>query len=154
MAAKRLPTLILLVLMMACAKPSSLDYIGINKIDIVNWGFPNSELEIELQFFNPNRQNFQLKETDIELHLNDIYLGRAILDSVIFVPKLDSVDIPLKMSVSTLGAASNIIRGLQDSSFRVRLNGNTKLGKSGIFINYPVKYEGLWSRSKLMNSAQ
>ena len=50
--------------------------------------------------------------------------------------------IPLTVKVQTLSAASGLLQQLSDSTVLVRFDGNAKLGRGGVFLNYPIKYEG------------
>lgn len=150
MALKRFPALLLIILLAACAKPSDLEYVGIDNINVLKWGLSTSDVGMDLKFYNPNRQRFQLREADIEVHINGEYLGRAILDTMINVPNRDTFSIPLTMSVSTLTAAANLVKTFRDSTVQIQLEGNTRLGKSGLVVKYPIKYQGSWKNADLL----
>ena len=74
--------------------------------------------------------------------MNNELLGHSLLDSVINIPKRDTFFIPLEVTVQTLGTASRMVQSLADTSVMLKVTGTARLGKSGVYMNYPINYEG------------
>lgn len=144
MAKKLFPALLIAIIFTACAKPSDLEFVEIRNVEVLNWGLSTSDIGIGLAFYNPNKQVYQLKEADIGVYINEAYLGRATLDSVFRVPSRDTFLLPVIMQVSTGTAFTSLLSSIQKNDIIIRLDGSTKLGKSGVFIKYPVNYTGSW----------
>ena len=134
------------LLIVSCTKPKDLEYVDIQNVRLLKMGLKEAEVGIDLRFFNPNRQRVQMKDAQVDVFINDQFIGKSTLDSTVDIPKRDTFLVPVKLKVETLATASNLIQSIGDSAVLIRLDGKAKLGKSGIFFNYPVKYE---TRQKL-----
>ena len=84
----------------------------------------------------------QLKEGEVDVYINDKYLGKSNLDSMIQVPSKDTFFIPIIMKVDMGNIFSNMVQIMANPEVNVKLEGRAKMGKRGIFINYPIRYEG------------
>ena len=131
------------VLMFAgCAKPKGFKFLGFQNPKVNSWGLKESVVGFEVRLFNPNNYQLQIKNASVDVFLNGELLGHSDLDSLIKVPKNDSFAIPLQMTVQTSRAVGGLISRANDTAFVVKLEGNARVGKGGLFFNYPIKYEG------------
>lgn len=139
------PTLLAFVIVLiisACTRPKDLEYVDFQNFKVLEMGLQESRVGMHIRFFNPNNQRAQLKDARADVYINNIYLGKTQIDSLIQIPKRDTFAVPIVLRVGTLAAATNILQSLGDSSALIRLEGNAKLGKAGIFKDYPIKFEG------------
>ena len=130
------------VALFACAKPKDLEYVDFKNLKVLKWGFVESTVGMDIAFYNPNKSNLQLKKADVDVFINNTYLGKSTLDTLVRIPARDTFLLPITMRVKTGGALTNILRIVSDSSVLIRMEGNASFGKSGVFLNYPIKYEG------------
>ena len=138
----RLICLACLVLALAsCAKRKNFDYLGLQNVKVLKWGIKETTVGMDVQFYNPNSA-LQLKKAEVDVHINNQYLGRTVIDSLINIPKKDTFIIPMTMKMETISAVSGILQSMSDTSVLIKLDGKATVGKSGVFFNYPVKYEG------------
>lgn len=144
MARNLFPALLVALIFTACAKPSDLEFLEIKNFEVLNFGLNTSDVGVGLSFYNPNKRIFQLKEAEIDVFFNEVFIGKATMDSTLFVPARDSFLLPVKMQVSTGTAFTSLLSALKEPEINIRLEGSTKLGKSGVFVKYPVKYSGKW----------
>jgi LEA14-like dessication related protein len=126
----------------SCAKPKDLEYVDFRNFKVLKWGLKESTVGIDVDFYNPNKSKLQLKKADVDVYINDTYLGKSTLDSLVRIPARDTFSLPVTMRVQTGGALTNILRIVADSSVLIRMEGNASFGKGGVFLNYPIKYEG------------
>ena len=84
----------------------------------------------------------QLKEAQVDVFFNDKFVGHSVLDSLIEIPKADTFLIPVSMDVKLKSLLANAAQLLLNPDVMVRLNGNARVGKGGVFVNVPIKYEG------------
>ncbi len=136
------PALSGVLLLGACSKPKPPEFIGIENFKVLKMGLSESTLGIGVKMFNPNKTSMQIKNADIDIFINEMKLGRSVLDSTIYVPKNDTFSIPLEVKVQTLTGATKFLESLEDTAVNFRVSGNAKLGKAGVFVNYPLLYEG------------
>lgn len=140
---KRLLGLLLLFAVLSCAKPKELEYIAFNNLKVLQMGFKESTVAMDVEFFNPNRYPLQLKKADVDVYINNIFLGKSTLDSLVRIPAKDTFMIPVLMRVETGSALTNIFKIVSDSSVLIKMDGHATFGRGGLFLTYPIKYEGL-----------
>jgi hypothetical protein len=138
-----------ILLAVSCAKPKDFDYLGFQNVKVLKWGIKETTVGMDVQFYNPNAR-LQLKHADVEVHINNKYLGRTVMDSLIYIPKKDTFIIPMIMTIETVSAVSGMLQSVSDTSVLVKLNGKATVGKSGVFLNYPIKYEGNQKMTKVL----
>ncbi len=137
------PTLCCLLLF-AC-KTKDLEYLSFNNMKMVKLGYPESTVSLEVTCYNPNKFGMRLESMNTDVFINGDFLGKAMIDSMLDVPKKDTFTIPVKMEVkmgNTLNGLMKMINNTADSSLLdLKMDGKARLKKGGIFINYPIHYQ-------------
>lgn len=140
---------IVVALLGSCAKPKNFEYLGFDNVKILKWGISETTVGMDVKFYNPNSA-LQLKRAEVDVEINRKFLGRTVIDSLINIPKKDTFIIPMVMKMETLNAVSGILKSVSDTAVLVKMDGKALVGKKGIFLNYPIKYEGLQKTSKML----
>lgn len=135
--------LVLLYTLSSCSKPKPPQYAGFENFRIEKASVSNTILATDVKLFNPNSYNLQLKSADVQVYLNDKYLGRSVLDSLINLPSKDTATFPIRMQASAKDILSNGAKLFFNPEVKIRITGNAKAGRSGVFINVPINYEGM-----------
>lgn len=138
-----------IMLMTSCAKPKNFDYLGFDNIKVLKWGIKETVVGMDVKFYNPNSA-LQLKRAEVDVQVNNKYLGRTVIDSLIRIPKRDTFFIPMTMTIETVSAVSGILQSVSDSTVMVKLDGQATVGRSGVFFKYPIKYEGAQKTEKVL----
>jgi LEA14-like dessication related protein len=125
-----------------CGKPKQPDYIDFQHLKIKKAGLNQSVITFDLRYFNPNSYRLQLKQSSVDVYFNDKFVGHSSLDSLIHIPARDTFLIPVSMQLDMKSLVKNAVQLLMNPDVMVKLNGNAKVGKGGIFINVPINYEG------------
>lgn len=125
-----------------CKKPKSLQYLGLQNFDLPSIGIGKSVLTADVRFYNPNNFNMRLKEVEVDISVNEKYLGHSKLDSLIRIPKNDTFFIPLKVNVDMKSLLTNSLMAVLSKEVDVKIEGKTKIGKGGIYFNFPIFYQG------------
>jgi LEA14-like dessication related protein len=125
-----------------CGKPKTPDYIDFQHLRLAKAGLDRSVITFDLRYYNPNNFKMQLKEAQVDVYFNDKFVGHSVLDSLINIPKKDTFFIPVSMEVKLKNVLSNAAQLLLNPDVMVKLNGNARVGKGGIFVNVPINYEG------------
>lgn len=133
----------------SCTKPKDLEFVDISNLRMIKWGLTESLVGVEIRLYNPNNQRVQVKDPVAKIYANSAYLGETRMDSVVMVPRMDTFSIPLVLKVQTVTAISQLLEALSDSMVNVKVEGNVKMGKGGVFITYPIRYEQLQRVSDL-----
>lgn len=132
-------------LLIACAKPTQLDYLGVQNIKVLQFGLKESTVSLDVQYYNPNKYPLTMKQADVDVYVNDKYFGKTIVDSTIRIPKRDTFLMPVLLKVDMNTTALQLIQtiGQGQKEVLVKMEGKAKVGRGGIFINYPIHYEGM-----------
>jgi len=64
------------------------------------------------------------------------------LDTLIHIPAQDTFYVPLSMKLNLGEFLKNGLQLLLNPEVRFKIVGNARVGKSGIYKNFPVSYEG------------
>ena len=146
----RILTAVLIVATIAsCAKPKDLEFVDIQNIKMVKWGMSESVVGLDVRFYNPNKKQVKLKDAIAKVYVNSAFLGETNMDTTISVPKNDTFSVPLLLKVQTATALAKMMETAKDSAVTVMVEGTVKMGKAGVFLTYPIKYEKLQSLADL-----
>lgn len=141
---KLLSPLLLSLLILSC-KTKPLEYVSFQNLKMVKLGFPNSTISLDVNCYNPNKFGVVLNRLESDVYVNKEFLGKALLDSSITVPRRDSFLVPVKMEVkmgSTMNSLLQLMSSNADSTtLLIKLDGKARVKKGGLVINYPISYE-------------
>lgn len=125
----------------SCRQIVAPEYVSIDNIQFGGEGFSKVTLSADVRLYNPNRSNLTFKSGSLDIYVDNRLLGHTELDSTIHIAKLDTFTVPIAVKLNMGNVLGNALSlGLKDSVL-VRLDGNVRVGKSGVFITRPVKYE-------------
>jgi LEA14-like dessication related protein len=139
----------IMAILASCAKPKDLEFVDIQNIKVVKWGLSESVIGLDVRFYNPNKQQVKLKDAVAKVYVNSAFLGDTNMDSTVVVPRRDTFAVPLLLKVQTATAIAKMMETAKDSAVTVRVDGTVKMGKAGVFLTYPIKYEKLQSLADL-----
>ena len=126
-----------------CSKPQPLHYLDFQNFHITEVVKGRSDISAELKFYNPNSYKLRLKHADMSFYVNDQYFGRSVLDTMMVIPRADTFLIPVSMKeVQLQKVLLNGLGALITNEFAVRLDGSAKIGKAGVYFNFPIHYTG------------
>jgi LEA14-like dessication related protein len=132
------------LLTVACAKPTGFDYLGVKNLKVLSFGLKQSTVAADVEYYNPNKYPVTMKGAAVDVYVNNNYFGKSTLDTTIQIPKKDTFSIPVVLQVDMNGTVMSLLQTLTTGtdSVLVKLDGKAKVGRSGIYINYPIRYEG------------
>ena len=142
---KKLLWALLPLFLIACGKPTAFDYLGIKNLKVLKFGLKESTVAADVVYYNPNKYGFTMKRAEVNVYVNNNYFGKSTLDSTIHIPKKDTFAFPVILEVDMSSTALNALNifGQGQDSVLVKMEGTTRIGRSGFYINYPIKYEGM-----------
>ncbi len=125
-------------------------YKGINNLRLTKIGVNESMLSLEMYYFNPNRSAVKLKEAEGDAWMDSTYLGHFRMDTLIQIYGNSDFSLPVNLGVDMKYALQNIVTAIFNTEVILRIDGRAKVGKGGIFIRYPIHYEGRHNLSELL----
>jgi len=142
---KHLPRLVslsaLLLLIISCATLKPIEYRTFKNFDIQRMGFSSTLVKMDLVYFNPNSFGLQLKSTDIDIFINDVYLGHSLQLYQVTLPRKEEFSFPITIDVDMKNVLKNGLSTLFTSQVKVKIIGSVKVGKANTFIIFPIRYE-------------
>lgn len=126
----------------SCKQPQIPEYQAFENFKISTFGLSESVVSADLKYYNPNDFALKLKHADLDLSVNDRHVGHSVLDTLVTIPSRDTFYLPLKMKVDMKQLFTNALSLLMNNEIDLKVTGNIKLGKSGVFFNMPVNYSG------------
>ena len=130
-------------LLASCGPPKALEYRTFNNFTIEKLGFSSSSVKMDLVYFNPNNYGLQLKSTDLDIYINDVFMGHTSQEYQITIPRKEEFSIPLQMDVDMQNLFKNSLNIAMNNQVLVKLTGSVKVGKANVFISFPVNYQEL-----------
>ena len=124
-----------------CAKPKALQYLDIANLDIGTKNFVKPVISADLRFYNPNNYSLKMKRAEMDVMVNNQFVGHSLLDSTIDIPKLDTFSIPVKLDVDLKSVISKSLGVLLNNEVDLALKGTAKIGKAGVYKNFPFTYQ-------------
>jgi LEA14-like dessication related protein len=140
---KLLPALFLFIsslMVTSCeAQIKEIDYIGIAKTEFKSISFTKAEIKFYLEYFNPNKVGIDVKETDLQVFLNDKFLAVATQPEEIHVPKNSKFIFPVVAHFDPIKALGPSLGAVFTMDNKMYVKGSAKVGKGGLFIKIPVE---------------
>ncbi len=137
-----LSILSLAFLVTSCREPRELEYRDFKNLSSEKLGFSSSVFKIDLLYYNPNNFGLDLKRTDLDIYVDNNYLGHTTQDFQIHIPKRAEFTIPLKIDVDMKNAYKNAMPALFGKEVLLKVTGTVKVGKANIYKSFNVNYEG------------
>jgi LEA14-like dessication related protein len=127
----------------SCREPKELVYRDFKNLKVEKLAFGASTLNVDLIYYNPNNFGLQLKTTDLDIFIDNNYLGHSSQDLQINIPRLAEFTLPLQIEVDMKNALKNALPTLLGKEVLVRVTGKVKLGKANVYKTFTVNYESV-----------
>lgn len=118
------------------------DFAGARNFKIGKLGLQESFIAMDLYYFNPNNFKIQLKRAELDVFLENRFVGQTQLDTVLEIPARDSFSIPVNMGVNMKNLFPNLLTLALKDEVELKLEGSVRVSRSGITMNIPVHYTG------------
>ncbi len=111
------------------------EWVGLEDVGISSIGSSESVLSMKIECFNPNQFPLVLKSANLDISLDNHYLGHTTIDSLIHIPARDTFAIPVKVQLDMKNIVNNALSlALQDSVI-LKLDGEVKAGRTALQIS-------------------
>ena len=140
-------SIIVVTTIVSCSAPKALEYNSYKNLSIERLGFADSQVKLELQYFNPNNFGLQVRRTELDIFINNNLLGHSSSDTLINIPRRDTFLLPINFNVDMQNLFKNAWNSFTGNEVSVKVTGKLKIGKANIFMSMPVNYEGKYKFS-------
>ncbi len=128
----------LMLITSSCNNIKDIEYIGIKETKLQSIGIQKGTIKVVMQYFNPNKFGIDIKETQLEVYVNDKYIGVADSPERYKIPRNANFDFPIYVHFNPLQALG-MASILNASSVNLKVKGSTKAGKSGVYVRVPIE---------------
>ncbi len=103
-------------------------------------GFDKTILAMDLVYYNPNGFGVDLKKVDCDVYIDNNFLGKFQLDTLMHIPRMSEFDLPSKIVVDMKSVLKNGLNLLFSQEVLINVKGTTRVGKAGFFATVPFDY--------------
>ena len=135
----------------SCQKPLAPEYRGLENLQIGKLTTQESIISTNLKFYNPNSFGLQMKKAEMDIYLNEKLVDHYLLDSTIYISKLDTFLIPVSLKIDFKNIFNNALQSLLTNEVKIRLAGYAKLKKGAVGFKVPLVYEEKQKLDALLN---
>lgn len=132
---------IVFLLFTACQKPQGFEYRNAKNVKIEKLGFDKTTLSMELVYYNPNGFGVDLRMVDCDIYIDNHYLGKYRLDTLMHIPRRSEFILPSRIDVNMQSIFKNALTVLFNREILLNVKGKTRVGKAGFFKTIPFDYE-------------
>ncbi|MDZ4793010.1 MAG: LEA type 2 family protein [Bacteroidota bacterium] len=136
--------------MASCGQVKEPDFKRIENVRISKMGLSESTLTLDLHYYNPNKFRLKIKEAEGDAWIENTLLGHFTIDTMVHIPANGEFRLPVKLQVDMGKILKNSLLAFLAKEVMIRLEGNARLGKGLVYINYPIRYEGKQDLEKLL----
>ncbi|NCI46341.1 LEA type 2 family protein [Sediminibacterium soli] len=131
----------LALLFASCSKPQAFEYRDLKNLKVETVGFDQTALSMDLVYYNPNGFGVDLRRVDCDVYVDNTYLGKFQLDTLMHISRRAEFVLPSKIMVDMKTVLKNSLTMLFSQEVLVNVKGTTRVGKAGIFATVPFNYE-------------
>lgn len=131
----------LVISLLGCSQPQQLVYKDVKNFRIGKLTLDRPEVGMDLEFYNPNDFGLTLKDANIDVFVNNQFVGKAALTNTFSVPALNTFLMPIALTADLKNIFPNALNIIFNKEVDLKLQGSVKAGK-GVFINIPINYQG------------
>lgn len=133
---------LIVVFTLSCNSFKIPEYKDFQNLRLESLGLNETTVYMELVYNNPNRIGFRVSHTEADVYVDDVYLGRAISDTVIRVARKSDFYIPLRIKTDMRNIFKNAWSAISHKEVTVRASGVITAGVGGLYKTIPLAYEG------------
>jgi LEA14-like dessication related protein len=124
----------------SCQGIKDLEFKEYKNFKLEKAGFSKSTITVDLVYYNPNTFGLELKNTDLDIFINDNLLGHSVQDVQVHIPKKQQFTLPLKIDVDMKNILKNSLTTLLSKEVTIKATGKIKVGKANIYKTLPFEY--------------
>jgi LEA14-like dessication related protein len=130
------------LLLLSCGKVAEPEFRSIENFGLKKLGFTETIIGFDVVYFNPNKFGVSVKETDLDVYIDSVLVGKFNQVNEIKVGANEDFRIPLQGSVSIEKALDLNIQDMIGKEVLISAEGDTRIGRSGVFITKEIRYSG------------
>lgn len=143
-----------ILLLSSCQSFRAPEFKNVDNIRLGKLGKKAPSILADVWYYNPNKTRLKLKSAKGEAWMDDVYMGRFEVDSLVEIPAMGNFSLPVKLDTDMNKLLQHSLTAILSKEVRIRIKGSARVGKSFFYINYPIEYEGKQRLDQLLNKKQ
>ncbi len=115
---------------------------GIENIKLSEFAMDSSMITLDIRYFNPNTFKGTLKDAEGDAWMDSNYLGHFTVDTTVMIGAASEFLVPVKLAVNMKQILKHSFAALLNKEVLLRIKGKAKAGRSGIYRNFSLNYQG------------
>lgn len=125
----------------ACSEPQSLEFKGLQDIQLENLTMGKNKLKANIKYHNPNDFSLTLKQIDCKILLNNGLFTTLKLDTNFVIPAKKDFLLPAQFEFQMKDLVKNSMDLLFNKPVKLNILGNATLSKGVFTKTVPISYE-------------
>ena len=140
---KQLITAVLFFLffLTACSEPQSLEFKGLQDIQLDKLTMGKNKLKANIKYYNPNNFSMVLKQIDCKVLMNNGQFTTLKLDTNFNIPAQKEFLLPAQFEFQMSDLVKNSMELLFNKPVKLNIVGNATLSKGMFTKTVPIVYE-------------
>ena len=131
-----------LLALAGCQNLKEPEYREVKNFRLDKIGLSETTAKMDLIYYNPNSISFQVKSTELDVYINNNFIGHTSADTIIKVLAETEFVIPVSARVNLNTIFNNALAALLSKEVTVKITGSLRAGKAGLYKTFPINYEG------------
>jgi len=131
----------LFVFAIACSKPKEIEFKSFENVSMKNGDFNKPIISFDTKIFNPNSYPVTVKNVACVVKVNDQLIGNCKIEQAVKMPAKQQSLVPVVLYLEDVKSLTQLMVAALNSEVKISIDGNGRVGRSGIYFSAPIKYE-------------
>lgn len=133
--------LFLILFLSACSDPQSLEFKGLQDIQLDKLTMGKNKLKANIKYYNPNSFSLVLKQIDCKILMNNGQFTNLKLDTNFVIPAQKEILLPAQFEFQMADLVKNSMDLLFNKPIKLNIVGNATLSKGVFTKTVPIAFE-------------
>ncbi len=133
--------LFFIIFLTACSDPKSLEFKGLQDIQLDKLTMGKNKLRANIKYYNPNDFSLVLKQIDCKVLMNNGQFTHLKLDTNFIIPAQKDFLLPAQFEFQMSDLVKNSMELLFNKPIKLNIIGNATLSKGMFTKTVPIEYE-------------
>ncbi len=133
--------LFLILFLSACSDPLSLEFNGLQDIQLDKLTMGKNKLKANIKYYNPNSFSLVLKQIDCKILMNNGQFTNLKLDANFVIPAKKEFLLPAQFEFQMADLVKNSMDLLFNKPIKLNIVGNATLSKGVFTKTVPIAFE-------------
>ncbi len=133
--------IIILLFLTACSEPQSLEFKGLQDIQLDKLTMGKNKIKANIKYYNPNSFSLVLKKIDCKVLMNNGQFTQLKLDTNYMIPAQKDFLLPAQFEFQMSDLVKNSMDLLFNKPVKLNIVGNATLSKGMFTKTVPIAFE-------------